>query len=62
MENGLLPNRLVGVPALSPELFGERIDRTIVVLGLAAFLVAAGFLGQAQPGSRAVVRRRDRGA
>src|SRR5690348_12176088 len=42
----LFPDRFVGVPALALELPGERFDRAIVVLGLAAFLVAAGFFRQ----------------
>jgi len=42
----LFSRPIVGVPALGFELLGERFDRTIVILRLAAFLVAAGAFGQ----------------
>src|SRR5207244_8492140 len=58
----LLPYRLVGVPTLALEFPGKRLDRAVVLLGLAAFLVPAGFFRKVEFWSRAFVGGGDDGA
>src|SRR5713226_3486976 len=44
-DETLFPGRFIRIPALGLEFLRQRIDRAIVVLGI-AFLVGAGLLGQ----------------
>src|SRR4051812_33711292 len=58
--NGLFPGRFIHIPALALECPCQCVDRAVIV-GLLAFLVAAGLFAQIELSACGFVRRRNDG-
>src|SRR5581483_10800134 len=58
----LLPDRLVGVPALALQFLDQRLDRTGIVAVLGAFVIAARIVLQIELWARSFIGSGDDGA